>query len=232
MKKIIDRLRGYKFIGALLHTLDYCLQRELTDCGSVLDLGCGPSSPVQYCKNVRYSVGVEPFEPYLKEAQKRDTHTEYLAKKIIELDFPQESFDAVVLIEVLEHLDEQSGLKILAKAEKWARKKVVISTPNGYFPMGPIDGNILQTHLSGWNVNKLEKLGFRCYGVSGIKALYLKENAVHSLAKQEDNIFSNIRWRPKKLFYLINGGLQSIAYFFPKIAFGLFAIYPVKNSKK
>lgn len=216
VKKIINRLHKSKFFGAIFHTLDHCLQKELKDCESVLDLGCGPSSPLQYCKNIKHSVGVEAFEPYLREAQKNRTHTEFLAKKIEELDFPERSFDAIILIEVLEHLPEQAGLEIIKKAEKWAKKKVIISTPNGYFPMGEVDGNIFQKHLSGWSVSKLEQLGFKCHGVSGAKFLYLKENAVHSLINQEDNIFSNMRFRPKKLFYLINSGLQIITHFFPK----------------
>jgi len=47
-----------KWISRFLHTSVYCLQRELRGCDSVLDLGCGPSSPTQYC-GVLYSVGVE-----------------------------------------------------------------------------------------------------------------------------------------------------------------------------
>jgi hypothetical protein len=90
--------------------------------------------------------------------------------------------------------------------------------------MGAVDGNLLQRHLTGWNVAKLERLGFECRGVSGAKLLYQKENNVQSLTNQEDSIFSNIRFRPKKLFYVLNGGLQIITYFFPQMAFGLFAV--------
>ena len=224
MKNFISQLRKAKLVGSLVHTLDYCLQRELTDCETVLDLGCGPSSPVQYCKNIRHSIGVEAFEPYLKAAQILGTHTQYLAQRLENLDFPEASFDAIIMIEVLEHLSEEMASEAIKKAEKWARKKVIISTPNGYFPMGAVDGNSLQRHLSGWSVERLEKLGFECHGVSGFKALYLKENAVHSLTDQADNIFANMRFRPKKLFYLINGLLQIGVYFFPRVAFGLFAV--------
>jgi SAM-dependent methyltransferase len=224
MEKMISKLRKSRLLGKIIHTLDYCLQWELKDCESVLDLGCGPSSPLQYCKNIKYSIGVEAFQPYLEESKRKNIHTEYLKKRIEEVDFSRDSFDAVIMIEVLEHLTKETGLEILEKAEKWAKNKIIISTPNGYFPMDAVDSNVFQRHLSGWNIDALEKLGFKCYGVSGLKSLYLKENIVHSLNNEKDNTFSNIRFRPKKFFYVINGLLQVFSYYFPKKAFGLFAI--------
>ena len=167
---------------------------------------------------------MEAFQPYLEESKRKNIHTEYLKQRIEEVDFSRDSFDAVIMIEVLEHLTKETGLEILEKAEKWAKNKIIISTPNGYFPMGAVDSNAFQRHLSGWNIDALEKLGFKCYGVSGLKSLYLKENIVHSLNNEKDNTFSNIRFRPKKFFYVINGLLQVFSYYFPKKAFGLFAI--------
>jgi len=224
MKKIINKLHKSKFLGKIIHTLDYCLQNELKNCETVLDLGCGPSSPLQYCKNIKRSVGVEAFAPYLEQSKKKKIHSEYLDQKIEDLDFPENSFDAVIMIEVLEHLPEEIGIEILKKAEKWARKKVVVSSPNGYFPMEAVDGNLFQRHLSGWNSEKFKKMGFKCYGVSGVKFFYLKKNAVHSLISEDGNIFSNIRFKPKQLFYSINGFVQIFSYFFPTVAFGLFAV--------
>ena len=224
MEKTISKLRKSRLVGKVIHTLDYCLRQELEDCERVLDLGCGPSSPLQYCGNVKYSVGVEAFQPYLEESRGKNIHTEYFEKRIEEVDFPRDSFDAVIIIEVLEHLTKEAGFEILEKAEKWAKKKIIISTPNGYFPMGAVDNNMFQRHLSGWSIDVLEKLGFKCYGVSGLKFLYLKENAVRSLNNEKDSTFSNIRFKPKKFFYAINGLLQTVSYYFPKKAFGLFAV--------
>lgn len=70
--KIINRLHHSRILGRIFHTLDYCLSQELNDCESVLDLGCGPSSPLERCVNIRYSVGIEAFEPYFKQAQKKE----------------------------------------------------------------------------------------------------------------------------------------------------------------
>ncbi len=223
MKKIIDRLLKSKILGRICHTLNYCLQRELKNYESVLDLGCGMSSPLQFCRDIKYSVGVEVFTPYLEESKKKKIHTEYISKKIEEVEFLKDSFDAVIMIEVLEHLPEEEGFKILKKADIWARRKVIISTPNGYFPMGAVDGNSYQKHRSAWDVEKLNSAGFKCFGLSGAKCFYLKENTVESLFS-EDTYYANIKFRPKKFFYLLNGIVQIFTYYNPRLAFGLFAV--------
>ncbi|MGB9911209.1 MAG: class I SAM-dependent methyltransferase [Microgenomates group bacterium] len=222
--KIINNLHNSDFLGRIFHTLNYCLKKELKDCESVLDLGCGPSSPLQYCKWIKYSVGVEIFKPYLEESKKRKIHTKYLNKKIEDVDFPEKSFDAVIMIEVLEHLPKKVGYEILKKAEKWARKKIIVTTPNGFFPMEEVDKNKYQRHLSGWGVEELKKLGFKCRGLGGAKFFYANENKVISLTKEKENIFSNMRFKPKKIMYGITGLTQIIFYFLPKYSFELFCV--------
>jgi len=228
MKNLFEKLRQRKLIGRIVHTLDYLLQRELIDCESVLDLGCGPSSPVQRCEKIKYSVGVEIFKPYLEESKRKKIHTEYISKKIEEINFSENSFDAVILIEVMEHLPKEIGLKIIKRAEKWARKKVIISTPNGYFPMGDVDSNQYQKHLSGWTIQEFSSLGFKSQGVSGLKFFYTDKGLVKSIL-EDNNIWENIRLRPKKLFYLVNGFMQIFSYYFPNIAFGLFTVKKIKK---
>lgn len=213
-------------INKIVHTLDYCLQQELKNCGTVLDLGCGPSSPIKNCKNIKHSIGVEIFDRYLNLSKKQKIHNEYIQKNILDLDFPKKSFDAVILIEVLEHLSKKDGKKVIKLASQWAKKKIIISTPNNYFPMGTVDGNLYQKHLSGWSVKELVKSGFICHGVSGLKYLYNNENEVESLVKT--NNYTNIKFKPKILFYYLNGIFQIIVYYFPKFAFGLFAVKTIK----
>lgn len=215
-----------KIIYPLVHKLDYCLQKELKDCQTVLDLGCGPSSPLKNIKNITYSVGVELFKPYLDLSKKQKIHTKYLQKNILKLNFPKNSFDAVILIEVLEHLSKKDGLKILKLANKWAKKKIIISTPNHFFPMNSVDQNKYQQHLSGWSISELKKIGFKVNGVSGLKFFYKPENNVDSLIK--GNVYQNIKFKPQAFFYGLNAFFQIPNYYFPIFSFGLFA---VKNKK-
>ena len=225
LNSLIEKFHKSLFWGSIFHTLNYCLQKELKDCESVLDIGCGPSSPLQYCKWIKYSVGVEPFKPYLEESKKRKIHTKYINKKIEELDFPENSFDAVIMIEVLEHLPKKVGREILKKAEKWARKKVIISTPNGFFSVGKVDKNRYQKHLSGWTVEELFREGFKCRGICGLKWFYHKENKVESLINYKQDVsFCNIRFGPPQIFFVLASISQIFAYFFPKYSFEIFAV--------
>jgi len=221
---VINNLHKSKILGRVFHTLDYCLQKELQDCETVLDLGCGPSSPIQYCKNIKYSLGVEAFAPYLEESKKKEIHSKYSDKKIEELDFPENSFDAVIMIEVLEHLPENLGLEILKKAEKWAKKKLIVSSPNGFINQKEVDNNPLQKHLSGWNYKKMKELGFKSYGLAGLKFLR-KEVENETMG---DDLTTSIRFRPKFFWFILATLSQIFTYYFPYIAFELFS---VKNKK-
>ena len=213
---------NFTFLYPIFHKLDYCLQKELKDCQTVLDLGCGPSSPLKNTKNIKYSVGVEIFKPYLNLSKKQKIHTKYLQKNILKLDFPKSSFDAVILIEVLEHLSKKDGQKIIKLAQKWAKKKIIISTPNNFFPMGIVDNNQYQQHCSGWSKLELKKLGFKINGVSGLKFFYKSENKVKSLIKS--NVYQNIKFKPQAFFYGLNALFQIPNYYFPIFSFGLFAV--------
>jgi len=224
---IINNLHKSKILGKIFHTLDYCLQKELSDCESVLDLGCGPNSPLRYCKNIKYSVGVEAFLPYLEESKKKKNHTEYLDKKIETLDFPENSFDAVIIIEVLEHLPEDVGLEILKKAEKWAKKKVIVSSPNGFINQKEVDNNPLQKHLSGWDYAKMKKLGFKSNGLAGLKSLRQEvENDTMG-----DDLTTSIRFKPRFFWFIIATISQIFTYFLPRSAFELFNIKNTENQK-
>lgn len=220
MKDLINKLHKSKILGRVFHTLDYCLQRELKDCESVLDLGCGPSSPLQHCKNIKYSVGVEAFGPYLKESQAKKIHNEYISKNIRELDFPENSFDAVIMIEVLEHLSENVGLDIIKKAEKWAKKKIIISSPNGFINQKEVDNNPLQKHLSGWKENKMRDLGFKCQGLAGFK--FLRQEVKNDT--MGDDLMTSIRFKPRFFWFIVATLSQIIIYYFPRLAFELFSV--------
>lgn len=222
---LINKFYRQRFFGQVFHTLPFCLQEQLKDCESVLDIGCGPLSPLRFCHNIKYSVGVEPYTAYLLKSRKNKIHSRYERRRIEQLTYPAKSFDAVIMIEVIEHLPKKSGREILRKAQKWARKKIIVTTPNGFFPMGEVDKNPWQTHRSGWTKGDFSKLGFVCHGLAGAKFFYHSENQVTQMVdKSADNIFTNIRFSPKALFYLLNSFTQIITYYIPEVAFELLAV--------
>ncbi|MDI6603122.1 MAG: class I SAM-dependent methyltransferase [Patescibacteria group bacterium] len=190
------------------------LRKELSDCNTVLDLGCGYNSPIQYC-NIPFSIGVEKFEPYLKESKEKKIHNQYIKADITKIEFKPKSFDAVIAIDVLEHLSKEEGYELLKRMEKWARKKIIIFTPNGYVYQDDYDNNPLQEHKSGWNAEELKKLGFKIFGVNGWKRLR--------------GYRGKIKYKPILFWRIISDLTQKITYRFPNLAFQLFAI---KNQRR
>ncbi|MCX6812235.1 MAG: class I SAM-dependent methyltransferase [Candidatus Berkelbacteria bacterium] len=220
MKKLIAKLYHNRIINSFFPTVVYCLRRELKDCRSVLDLGCGPSSPLQFCQNVKESVGVEIFDRYLAESKAKKIHSRYLKKKIEDLDFPENSFDAVIMIEVLEHLPSPVGRKIIKLAEKWAKKKVIITSPNGFIKQKAVDNNPWQKHLSGWDFAKMKSLGFKSHGLAGVK--FLRQEVENDT--MGDDLTSSIRLKPRTFWFIIASLSQFFTYRFPAGAFELFSV--------
>lgn len=226
IKELIQKIYHSHFFSHHFHTLVHELHDELRDCQTVLDLGCGPSSPLQYCTNVRHSVGVEVFQPYLEESKRKGIHSEYTSQRIDELNYSENSFDAVILIEVIEHLPEEIGMSIIDKAKKWARKKVIISSPNGFVAQKEVDGNPYQKHLSGWDYKKMKSLGFQSRGLAGVK--YIRQEVEDDT--MGDNLLTSIRFRPKFFWFIIATLSQLVVYHIPRFSFGLLSIY--KKSDK
>lgn len=217
----LTRLHDSPGLGHVFHTVDACLQDALRDCASVLDLGCGPSSPLARCMNVTTRVGVDAFAPYLEAARARGTHTAYIQEELDRVSFPPKSFDAVILIEVLEHLSTALGHTMLERAERWARKKVIVTTPNGFLPQHALDENPYQAHRSGWDLATLRSRGYTCRGLAGLK--YLRTPACHDTT--EVDLLSSIRFRPPQLWFAVAAVSQLLTHrILPQYAFELFGV--------
>lgn len=206
----------------MLHTPPYCLQRELKGCHSVLDLGCGPESPIQYC-SAAHRFGVDIYKPFIEISQRKGIHQDYLVADAASVNFADKSFDAVVLIEVLEHLTKENGMILLGKIEKWARKKIIITTPNGYLPQGALSGNPYEFHCSGWSVDELTRRAYRAYGISGWKFLR-KENTAEGYGASGNAMFATLRFRPHLFWIIVSGLSQLLTYYFPRFAYGVFYV--------
>jgi GT2 family glycosyltransferase len=190
------------------------LKRELSGCQTVLDLGCGSHSPLQAC-NTPFSVGVELFEPSLMESRRVGIHSQYIRGDVALINFKPRSFDAVIAVEVLEHLTAEEGTRFLRQMEEWAARKIVVTTPNGYFSQDPYDRNPLQQHRSGWDVDALRSLGFQVRGSAGLKVLR----------------GGYVKYRPAFLWRRISDFTQPLAYRFPKLAFQLVAVKLMEKSQ-
>ncbi len=206
------RLRGLFlavgfFTVRLTHPLQYLIIRELSNLDSVLDLGCGKHSMVPIIPTWIYTIGVEIFEPYYTAAVASQRHKRYISHDILTVEFSEKSFDAVALLDVLEHLPKDKGMMLLNKIEKIARRKVIIFTPNGFLPQDHVDENPYMDHCSGWSVKEFKDRGYKVYGVRGFKSMY------HDHEHQDDQADAKI----------VDLG-QVMTYHFPESAFQLFCV--------
>lgn len=190
------------------------LKKELVGCDSVLDLGCGHSSPIRYC-DVFFSAGIELYEPYLKESEKKGIHNVYIKADIRKIKLKQKIFDVILCLDVLEHLTKKEGYDLIGKMEDAAKRKIIITTPNGYIYQDGYDHNLLQKHKTGWSVEELEKLGFSVLGVNGWKRLR--------------GYKGEIKYRPKLFWKIISDLTQALTFYHPRFAFQLFAVKEIKN---
>lgn len=150
------------------------------------------------------------YKPSLIKSKRAKIHDDYVLAEINHLCFVSKSFEAVLAIDVLEHLKKVDDISLIKNIEKIAKYAALVFTPNGFLPQSEYDGNILQIHQSGWTVAELKSLGFRVYGINGLKFLR-KEEAEN-------------RFKPQILFDEVSAVSQKLANRFPSIAFQLLCV--------
>jgi len=81
-------------------------------------------------------VGVDIFDNSIWLSKKINIHNEYVKRDILDIEnkFEERSFDYLIAIDLIEYFSTEDGLKLLKTMEKISKKKVVISTPNGFVP--------------------------------------------------------------------------------------------------
>ena len=149
-------------------------------------------------------------EQYLKTSISKKIHSKYIKADIRKVNFDESSFDAVVAIEVIEHFSKKDGLILIEKMKKWSRKRIIITTPNGFIFQEGYHNNPLQKHKSGWSVKELRELGFIVYGINGWKRLRGHRG--------------EIKYYPKLFWTIISDITQKFTYYFPELSFQLIAI--------
>jgi predicted TPR repeat methyltransferase len=185
-------------------------------CETLLDVGCGTDSPVQYLSpRPRYLVGVDAFAPAIEKSRALGIHDKYFLMDALQIGeyFSPKSFDCVLAFDVVEHLNDRDGLNLIGQMEKIARRKVVLSTPNGHLSQGEYYNNPWQRHLSGWTAGRMRSLGYQVMGIQGLK--FLRGELGH------------IRWRPYHFWLMVSLLTQLFTTTRPDWAFGLLCVKEV-----
>ena len=109
-----------------MNWLGNLIKNEINSKDSILDLGCGIMQATDELDNK--ILGVDIWPVYLNQI-KNKFQTVKLSME--ETDrFMDKSYDVVICLDVVEHLDYQLALKILDECKRIARKKVIIYTPS------------------------------------------------------------------------------------------------------
>jgi len=179
------------------------IEDNLKDCKTILDIGCGDNSPLRLLNNKYQMTGVDGYKKALLESKKKKIHNDYIQLDITKLSrsFKNKSYDAVIALDVIEHLPKKEGDKLLMDMEKIARKVVILNTPNG-FTKQHNKANDLQEHLSGWTSEDFKKAGYKVRGLYGYKPIY-------TFLRADD---AGCRFQPRLFWGLIGGLLTELSH--------------------
>lgn len=188
------------------------LDESLTGCESVLDVGCGSNSPLKHLRKMIYSEGIDIYKPVIDKAKINKIHKKYVTGDIGNLVkyYKPKSFDAVVAVDVVEHLGKTDSLQLIKNMESIARKRVIILTPNGFYHQGHFENNPYQVHRSGWSAQDLEKLRYKVFGLRSFKKLRGE--------------LARIKYKPWIVWGFIAFITEPMLYYFPNLSYHLFAV--------
>ncbi len=192
-----------------------CLEWQLRDCKTVLDVGCGYDSALGHIQKTFKSEGIEIYPKTLSLSKKRKLHDVYRLGDIRKLNrfYKRKSFDAAVSIDVIEHLKKNEAIAMIKMMETIATKRVILLTPNGFYKQEAYDGNPYQIHKSGWVRSDLEKLGYKVYGLRGLRVLRTEH--------------AGIRYKPYFFWGFVSLISEILFFFHPDVCFDLFAVKEV-----
>lgn len=147
---VLETSKGYTSSNLRKHTSANPLQRYLlarfhqsiesllqqTKATSLLDAGCGEGIALRHVIGQRnmMAVGLDSSLDALQVAYRLNTMRTYIAGNVTQLPFADRSYDLVMCLEVLEHLDDpHQGLRELGRV---SRRWLLLSVPNEPFFRG------------------------------------------------------------------------------------------------
>jgi len=210
----------------------------------LLDIGCGILPHDDYISPKVY-ICCEPYQEYveiLEEKINKNTNTIFVVLnydwEAVVNHFADESVDTIFLLDVIEHLDKETGKQLLARTERIARKQIVIFTPLGFVENETmqdgkdawgLNGAEWQTHRSGWvpeefdgtwdivackNFHSYNNVGQKLEEPFGafwaIKNKELSDTSWPSLMNKKDNLVPSIIGRVDKVIQLLKAENTSL----------------------
>ena len=182
--------------------------KALQGCESLIDLGCGENSWIRLLRFPGEKRGVDAWEPAVRRSAAARIHDTYAVGDIRTL--PLEPADAILCLDVIEHLPKGDSAAVVESLDRLARRLVVVITPNGFLEQHPVDGNEMQRHRCGWSSAELRQAGFEVFGIEGLRGLRGE--------------FGRIARRPKAFWWLVSKFSEAYVWHHPERAFALMAM--------
>jgi SAM-dependent methyltransferase len=134
----------------------------------LLDLGCGPGQVLELLPQVEY-LGVDRDSAYIDAARARgDARAEFVCSDVLTVELPPRSFDAVLAIGLLHHLDDEDAARVFeVAAQALAENGRMVTVDPALAPGQPAIARWLITRDRGRDVRapaELEALARAAFG--------------------------------------------------------------------
>lgn len=151
------------------------VKKELVGCETLVELGCMFGNILQRFAHIPVRHGVDIYEPYLDHWEDAGATKEIADAREWAARQEAGSWDAILMIDLIEHMPKDDGTRLIADAERIARKVIIIDTPDGYIEQEPHEKvhtlsitrpdypamlNPHEEHICGWTEDELTRFGF------------------------------------------------------------------------
>lgn len=147
------------------HNLFKRLKNDLRKCARVLEVGAMFGDSLMAAPGP-IRIGLEPYRPYIARGmEKYDPHILFVLGSDSDICMFHGSYlDAIILIDMIEHLSKERGEILLYRCQKMVSRAVIVFTPNGFHHQDTdstgMGAHGLQTHQCGWTKTELDAFGF------------------------------------------------------------------------
>ncbi len=192
-----------------------------------VDIGCGNGAKVEQLLSFDFArklrdgtfVGTDLHEPSLGLAKQIYHHVVLADAR--HLPLRQGVFELVLCIQVIEHLRQADGKKLLDEIDRLDPRQALLTVPMGYDPKTVLeDANPHQSHESAWYPAEFLHRGYLVYGMGGLRQIRGERSQFR---------LNNTMLYP--LFQLLSMATQLFSYRFVTIAYQMICTkeYPSKS---
>lgn len=171
-------------------TLNFLLEKFTDPNSTFLDVGAGAGAYASLLREYFPNIdAIEIHEPYIKQYNLTRRYREVYCKNIITCDI-QQRYNCIILGDVLEHISEEDGIKLIAKLYEQCDEILVCIPFNS--EQGVHFDNVYETHLQTKLTNEtfLEKYnGFRPLALRYDYGVYIKNNKVNQKVRVSYDVY-------------------------------------------